>query len=45
MMHDGMDSRMGEGMGWMMGGMGLVGFLTLIVLVLAALALVRYLRR
>ena len=44
-MHDGMDSRMGEGMGWMMGGMGLFGLLALIVLVLAAAALIRYLRR
>ena len=43
------DDRMGDdmmdGMGWTMGGMGLVWILLLVVLVLAAAALIKYLRR
>jgi type IV secretory pathway VirB2 component (pilin) len=39
MMHD----MMGNGMGWMMTGMGLLWVLVIIVLVLAAAALVKYL--
>jgi hypothetical protein len=39
MMHD----MMGGGMGWMMGGMGLLWLLALVVLVLGAAALVKYL--
>ena len=34
-----------DGMGWMMGGMGLIWILILVVLVLAAAALIKYLRR
>lgn len=33
-----------DGMGWMMAGMGLIWLLTVIVLVLAAAALIYYLR-
>lgn len=33
-----------DGMGWMMGGMSLVWILILIVLVLAIIALVKYLK-
>lgn len=33
-----------DGMGWMMGGMTLLGLLALVVLVLGILALVKYLR-
>jgi hypothetical protein len=40
MMHDTMDG----GMGWMMMGMGLLWILAIVVLVLAAAALVKYLR-
>ena len=32
-----------DGMRWMMDGMGLIGFLVLVVLILAAAALVKYL--
>jgi hypothetical protein len=39
MMHDMMDG----GMGWMMAGMGLLWLLAIVVLVLAAAALVKYL--
>ena len=35
---------MGHGGGWMMIGMGLIGLLTVIVLLLAIAALVKYLR-
>jgi len=34
-----------DGMGWMMGGMALVWILVLVVLVLAIVALVKYLRK
>ena len=36
---------MGDGMGWMMGSMGLVGLLGIVVLVLAAVALFKFVRR
>ncbi len=36
--------EMMDGMGWMMGGMALIWIVALIVLVLVALALVKYLR-
>lgn len=47
MMNDGAtgSGMMDGGMGWTMGGMGLFGLLTIAVLVLAAFALVKYLRR
>ncbi len=38
-----MDGMM-SGMGWMMGGMGLIGILLLVVLVLGIAALIKYLR-
>ena len=38
-------TMMHDGMSWMMGGMGLVWLLTIIVLVLAAAAAVKYLLR
>lgn len=34
-----------DGMGWMMGGMGLAGLLVVAVLVLTIAALIKYLRR
>lgn len=34
-----------DGMGWMMGGMGLIWILILVVLALAAAALIKHLRR
>ena len=34
----------GNGMGWMMGGMGLVSLLAIVFLVLAIAALLKYLR-
>ncbi len=34
-----------EGMGWMMGGMGLYGLMLLVFLVLGIAALIKYLRR
>jgi uncharacterized membrane protein len=37
-----MDHMM-DGMGWMMGGMGLVGILVLILVVLGVAALIKYL--
>jgi hypothetical protein len=37
-------NRMVDGMGWMTGGMGVVGLLILVLLVLGILALVKYLR-
>ncbi len=39
-----MMNGMMDGMGWMMGGMGLIGVLVVIVLVLGAAALIKYLR-
>ena len=38
------DHAMMEGMGWMMGAMGLIGLLVVIALLLGVAALVRYLR-
>ena len=38
-----MHEMMGGGMGWMMGGMGLIGLLASIALVLLVAALVKYL--
>ncbi len=40
MMHGGM-----EGMGWMMGGMGLLGLMRFVLLALGIAALIKYLRR
>ncbi len=34
-----------DGMGWMIGGMGLAGILVVIVLVLVIVALLKYIRR
>jgi hypothetical protein len=39
------DMMTGAGMGWMMGGMAVVWVLTLVALVLAIAALIKYLRR
>ena len=39
-----MMNGMMEGMGWMMGGMGLVALLLLVILLLGIAALVKYLR-
>ena len=36
---------MGDGMGWMMGSMGLVGLLGIVVLVLAGVALFKFVRQ
>ena len=34
-----------DGMGWMMGGMGLLGLMVVVILVLTIAALIKYLRR
>ncbi len=39
-----MDGNM-DGMGWMMGGMGLAALLVVIILVLVVVALLKYIRR
>lgn len=44
MMHDGSMMDWSH-VGWMMGGMGLFGFLAIALLVLAIFGLVKYLRR
>lgn len=40
-----MDMDSSSGMGWMMGGMGLLGLLVFVAVILAIAALIKYLRK